>query len=91
MDLWNAHQDTCIFFTLILKMLEVAFICSSWNQILISVENVKNLKTIFNWSVLFFLNLNLIPSVKVSSNSDRLAESITDIINTLRLYTTCKD
>ena len=38
-----------------------------------------------------FLNFNLIPSVKVLGNSNRLPESIKDTINTLRLYTMCKD
>ena len=52
---------------------------------------ITTLNIIFNFSDLIFLNFNLIPSVKVSGNSDTLAESITDTINTLRLYTTCKD
>ena len=53
---------------------------------------VRTLTILFNFSVWTFLNFDLIPSVKVSGNSDRVAESITeDISNTLRLYTTCKN
>ena len=49
-------------------------------------------KTIIsNFSVIIFINFNLIPSVKVLGNSDRLPESIKDTINTLKLYTTCED
>ena len=36
-------------------------------------------------------NFNLIPSVKVLGDSDRLPESIIDTINTLRLYSMYKD
>ena len=36
-----------------------------------------------HFSVWTFLNLNLIASVKVLGNSDRLLESIIDIINTV--------
>ena len=52
---------------------------------------ITTLTIIFNFSVWIFHNFNLIPSIKVSGKSDRLAENITDKINTLRLYTTCKD
>ena len=55
------------------------------------VLSIKTTTIIPNFSVLIFLNYNLIPSLKVLGNSDRLAESITDTINTLRLYTTCED
>ena len=55
------------------------------------VLSITTTTIIYNFFVLIFLNLNLIPSVKVSGNFDRLAESITDTINTLRLYTTCED
>ena len=55
------------------------------------VLSITNVTIIYNFSVLIFINFNLIPSVKVSGNSDRLVESITDTINTLRVYTTCKD
>ena len=48
-------------------------------------------KNLHNFSVLIFLNLNLIPSIKVSDNFDLLQESIKDTINTLRLYTMCED
>ena len=50
-----------------------------------NVLSIKTLKIIFNFSVLIFLNFNLIPSINVSGNSDREPESIKDIINTLRL------
>ena len=52
---------------------------------------ITTLTIIFNFSVWIFLNFNLIPSVKVSGNLDRLPESNIDINNTLRLYYTCKD
>ena len=55
------------------------------------VLSITTLTIISNFSVLIFLNFNLIPSIKVSGNFDRLAESITNTINTLRFYTTCKD
>ena len=61
---------------------------------MVSYQNVLSIKAmtnIFNFSVLFFPNFNLIPSVKVSGNSERLPESINDTINTLRLYTMCED
>ena len=45
----------------------------------------------FNFSVLDFLNFNLIPSVKVSGISSRLPESIKDKINTLGLYNMFED
>ena len=38
-----------------------------------------------------FLNFNLIPSVKVLGDSDRLPVSIIDTFNTLRLYSMCKN
>ena len=41
---------------------------------------------ISDFSVLIFINFNLIPSVKVSGNSDRLPESIENTIIALRLY-----
>ena len=47
------------------------------------VLSITTLTIIYNFSVLIVLNFNLIPSVKVSGNSDRLAESITNTINTL--------
>ena len=55
------------------------------------VLSITTLTTIYNFSVLIFLNYNLIPSVKVSGNSDRLPESIIGKINTLKLYSTCED
>ena len=55
------------------------------------VLSITTTTIISNFSVLIFLNFNLIPSVKVSGNSDRLPESIKDTINTLRLYTMCED
>ena len=48
------------------------------------VLSITTTTIIYNISVFIFLNLNLIPSVKVSGNSDRLPESITDTINTPR-------
>ena len=53
------------------------------------VFNIKTSKIIFNFSVWIFLNFLLIPSVKVSVNSDRLPESIKNTINTLRFNTLC--
>ena len=55
------------------------------------VLSITTTTIIYNFSVLIFPNFNLIPSVKVTGNSDRLPESIKNTINTLRLYTTCKD
>ena len=55
------------------------------------VLSITTLTIISNFSVLIILNFTLIPSVKVSGNSDRLPESIKDTINTLRLYTTCQN
>ena len=52
------------------------------------VLSITTTKIVYNFSVWIFLNLNLIPIVKVMGNSDRLPESIKDTINTLRLYTT---
>ena len=49
------------------------------------VLSIKTLTIIFIMSVLFFLNFNLTPSIKVSANSNRLLEIIKDTINTLRL------
>ena len=45
------------------------------------VLSIKTLTIILKLSVLFLLNFNLIPSVKVSTNSDSLPESINDTIN----------
>ena len=52
---------------------------------------IKTLTNSCNFSFLIFLKFHLIPSVKVSGNSDRLPVSIKDIINTLRFYTMCED
>ena len=52
------------------------------------VLNITTLTIIHNFSVLIFLNFNLIPSVKVLGNSGRLEECIKDTMNTLRL---CED
>ena len=49
---------------------------------------ITTLTIIFNFSVWIFLNFILIPSVKVSGNSDILPEISIDTINTLRLYFT---
>ena len=54
------------------------------------VLSVTTTTIVSNFSLLIFLNFNLIPSVKVFGNSDRLAESIKDTFNALRLYTTCE-
>ena len=55
------------------------------------VLSITTTTIISNFSVLIFLNFNLIPSVKVSGNSNRLQESMKDTVNALRLYTMCKD
>ena len=54
-------------------------------------QHVLTTTIISIFSVLIFLNFNLNLSVKVSGNYDRLPESIKDTVNTLRLYTMCKD
>ena len=53
------------------------------------ILSIKTLTIIYNFSVLIFLNLNLIPSVKVSGNSDGLPTNIKETIKTLRLFTKC--
>ena len=55
------------------------------------VLSITTLTIISNFSVLISLNFNLIPSVKVLCNSNRLTESIKDTIINLRLYTICED
>ena len=47
------------------------------------VLSITTTTIISNYSFLIFLNFNLIPSVKVLGNSDRIAEIIKDTINTL--------
>ena len=51
---------------------------------------ITTLTIIYNYSILIFLNFNLISSVKALGNSDSQRESIKDTINSLRIYTTCK-
>ena len=46
---------------------------------------------IYNFSVLIFLNFNLIPGVKFLGYSNISPESIKDTYNTLRLFTMCED
>ena len=47
---------------------------------------IKTLTIMSNFSVLISLHFDLIRSVKVSGNSDRLPENIKDTNSTLRLY-----
>ena len=51
--------------------------------------NYYNSDNDYNFSVWTFLNFDLIPSVKVLGNSDRLPTNIKYTIYTLRLYSKC--